>query len=43
MASSEIDPKTLTNIKHSLSITPKAELQARVGDKLAKPVFYKPV
>ncbi len=43
MASSDIDPKTLTNIKHSLSITPKEELQIRVGDKLAKPVFYKPV
>ncbi len=42
MASSEIDPKTLENIKHSLSITPKEELQKRVWDKLKSPVFYKP-
>jgi len=42
MASSEIDPNTLHNIKHSISITPKEELQIRVWDKLKSPVFYKP-
>ena len=43
MNSSEIDSKTLQNIKHSISITSKEELQERVWDKLKSPVFYKPV
>lgn len=42
MKSSEIDEKTLKNIKHSIAITPKAELQERVGDALKSPTFYKP-
>lgn len=42
MKTSEIDPKTLVNIKHSISITPKQELQSRVGDVLRNPIFYKP-
>lgn len=44
MPMSEIDKTTLHNIKHSLSITPKDELLARVGaDTLKSPVFYKAV
>ena len=39
----EIDVETLKNIKHSLWITPKAELSSRVGmDLLKSPIFYKP-
>jgi type IV pilus assembly protein PilB len=42
MLISEIDPVTLKNIKHSLSVTPKQELLSRVGpDILKNPVFYK--
>jgi len=42
MPISEIDANTLKNIKHSLSITPKAELLERVwADILKAPVFYK--
>ncbi len=42
MPLSEIDPMTLKNIKHSLSITPREELQERVGaEKLKSPTFYK--
>jgi type IV pilus assembly protein PilB len=44
MPISEIDPATLKNIKHSLSITPKQELISRVwADKLKSPSFYKAV
>lgn len=42
MKSSDIDKQTLENIKYSISITPKQELQLRVGDKLKAPVFYTP-
>lgn len=41
---SDIDPMTLKNIKHSLSITPKDELLSRVwAEKMKAPTFYKPV
>lgn len=41
---SDIDPMTLKNIKHSLSITPKDELLSRVWvEKMKAPTFYKPV
>jgi len=44
MPLSEIDPVTLKNIKHSLSITPKSELVWRVWEETLKsPVFYKAV
>ncbi len=43
MSMSDIDEKTLKNIKYSLSITPKKELEQRVGSFLKKPVFYKAV
>lgn len=44
MPLSEIDPATLKNIKHSLSITPKKELLSRVwAEKLKSPSFYKAV
>jgi len=43
MKTNEIDAETLKNIKYSISITPKEELQMRVWDKLKSPVFYKPV
>ena len=44
MPLSEIDPITLKNIKHSLSVTPKQELLSRVGaEKLQAPSFYKAV
>lgn len=39
----EIGEVTVTNIKNSLAITPKDELQSRVGDKLKNPIFYGPV
>jgi type IV pilus assembly protein PilB len=38
----EIGPATITNIKKSISITPKEELALRVGDKLKNPIFYWP-
>ncbi|MDD3646398.1 MAG: GspE/PulE family protein [Candidatus Gracilibacteria bacterium] len=40
---SELGEEVLKNIKHAISITPKQELERRVGDKLKKPVFYKAV
>lgn len=43
MKSSEIDAQTLKNIKYSISITSKTELERRVWDKLKSPIFYKPV
>lgn len=44
MPLSEIDPATLKNIKHSLSIAPKKELLSRVwAEKLKSPSFYKAV
>lgn len=44
MPLSEIDPVTMKNIKHSLSITPKTELASRVWEEVMKtPVFYKAV
>lgn len=39
----EIGNTTLANIKNSLSLTPKEELQERVGEKLKNPIFYGPV
>lgn len=39
----EIGELTLSNIKNSLAITPKDELQLRVWEKLKAPVFYWPV
>ncbi|NUJ97478.1 type II/IV secretion system protein [Candidatus Gracilibacteria bacterium] len=39
----EIGNTTLANIKNSLSLTPKEELQERVGEKLKNPTFYGPV
>ena len=43
MSISEIDPQTLKNIKHSLAVTAKEELAARVwADVLKSPIFYKP-
>ena len=39
----EVGKWTLEDIKHAISITPKAELQERVWDKLKNPVFYKAV
>jgi len=36
----EIGNTTLANIKNSLSLTPKEELEERVGEKLKVPVFY---
>lgn len=38
----EIGKKTIENIKHALSHTPKQELEERIGDKLKSPVFYGP-
>ena len=39
---SEIDPITIRNIQHSISITPKEELLSRVwADIMKKPVFYR--
>ena len=43
MPMSEIDPETMKNIKTALSITPKEELQSRVGEKLKNPIFYKAI
>ncbi|NDK10071.1 type II/IV secretion system protein [Candidatus Gracilibacteria bacterium] len=44
MSISEIDKITLKNIKNSLSITPKDELQARVSEETLKsPKFFKAV
>lgn len=44
MPLSEIDPVTLKNIKHSLSITPKQELLDRVwAEKLKSPSFFRAV
>ncbi len=39
----EIGKTTLENIKYSFSITPKEELEERIGAKLRTPVFYWPV
>lgn len=36
----DLGESMLENIKHSISLTPKEELQERVGDKLKAPVFY---
>lgn len=38
----DIGASMLENIKHSISMTPKEELQARVWEKLKNPVFYWP-
>jgi hypothetical protein len=44
MSLSEIDKITLKNIKNSLAITPKEELQARVSaETLKSPKFFKAV
>lgn len=44
MPNSEIDVEARTNIKNSISITPKKELLSRVwAEKLSKPTFYKAV
>jgi type IV pilus assembly protein PilB len=43
MPMSEIDGETMKNIKSALSITPKEELQSRVGEKLKNPMFYRAV
>lgn len=41
MSLAELDPITLQNIKHSLTITPKDELLGRVGAEILKnPTFY---
>lgn len=41
---SEIDAETLKNMKHSMEITPKEELQSRLSPEiLQKPLFYKAV
>jgi type IV pilus assembly protein PilB len=39
---SEYGKEVITDVKHALSITDKAELKARVWDKLNSPKFYRP-
>jgi len=43
MTTHEIWQETLDKIKNAINITDKQELKNRLGDKLSKPVFYKPV
>lgn len=39
----DLGPDVIENIKHAISLTDKAELARRVGDKLKAPMFYEPV